>query len=76
MISAWCVSRSIKATAHAALRPTVSHCLKGKFVVITMDFVNGEQGWSQIAAEPVLQCAGGLLPGQVEDQISGGEETR
>jgi hypothetical protein len=31
MTSAWCVSRSISATAQAAFGKTVSHCLKGRF---------------------------------------------
>jgi hypothetical protein len=38
MIPEWCVSPSMRATAHAAFGKTVLHCLKGKFVVITKDF--------------------------------------
>jgi hypothetical protein len=32
MTSAWCVSRSMSVTAHAAFGKTVPHCLKGRFV--------------------------------------------
>jgi hypothetical protein len=38
------------------------------------DLVDREKARSEIAAEPVLQGAGGLLPGEIEDQIGGGEK--
>ena len=40
------------------------------------DFVNGDQAGSQIGAQPPLEGAGGVLTGQVEDQIGGSEQAR
>ena len=37
MMSAWCLRRSIRATAHDAFGKTVSHCLKSTFVVTTIE---------------------------------------
>src|SRR5712691_10042746 len=40
------------------------------------DLVNGDQAGAQIGAEPPLQGTGGVLAGQVENQISRGDQAR
>ena len=40
------------------------------------DLVDREEAGAEIAAQAVLERAGGVLPGEIEDQIGGGEEAR